>query len=521
MQATKSQPPAGRGGGKSGVRPGVPPARGKGTSLPGRRNPQRPGGLRLVLPAVLALALTLGGCARVSPPDRDLAQRLEYDRLTAERYRLDPRWWLGYDDPRLAGLVETAEKNNLDLARTALTLSRALVQLGLARVDLYPGLSGGGSASVRKDLKNGGDPARSFSVNAGVSYEADLWGRIAGSVAAAEWEREASHEDLEAARLAVVNNVIDLYYNLGYLNDTLAENERNLQNLLAVERTVLLKYQSGQADSVEPVQAAQSVLSARDSLISTRRQILEARSALRNLLNLRPADPLDLADVSLRTVVPPKLDLDVPLSVLANRPDLRAAEFRLHKAFQNARLADRAWFPSISLSSAISSSADDLGMVLASPSGSAGLSINLPFLNWATLVKNTRLAEIEFETARLGFESALTAALNEVDVYYRNYETLLQLLEHSRRKYDHALRISDYYRDRYREGASELSDWLGAVNSANSARLSELNAVYLLISSVNQTFKAMAGRYHDLGADAGLVGDEDSEGEGGRPRPDI
>ncbi|MDR1657835.1 MAG: TolC family protein [Deltaproteobacteria bacterium] len=459
----------------------------------------------------LVLTAALGGCARVTLPDRDLAAQLQYNQAVKERYQIDPRWWKSYGDAGLDALVELALTNNHDLAASALNLKRALIQAGLTELDLYPKLSGSGSTSTRRDLKGENPATRSFGVNFGLSYEIDLWRRVALAATASQWEYMATAEDLEATRQTLINKVVDAYYNLAYLNDALAQNERNLRNLLAVEKTVLVKHENGQATAVEPIQAAQSVLSARDAILNARQQLVTASQTMRNLLNLGPADDLGLEALTLKGVKPPGVDLSVPLSVLANRPDLKAAEFRLYKAFSNTKIAERAWLPTISLSSAISSSSGTLDRLWANPSASLGLSLSLPFLDWPRLEKNVRLSELEYETVRLSFESALKVALNEIDVFYQNYQTITRLLEHSRRRHSYNLRISEYYRDRYQAGAAELSDWLSAVNSANSSGLSALNTLYQSIAAQNQIFEAMAGRYVDSGA---ALGPDNAQSDG-------
>jgi NodT family efflux transporter outer membrane factor (OMF) lipoprotein len=443
----------------------------------------------------LVLLVTLVGCARVKAPDKDLATRLEYDKAARERYKLDPLWWKSFCDPRLDSLVELAQANNKDLAVAAISLSRAMIQTGLAQADLFPTLSGSMSATVSKNLKSGSPSTKSYSSRLGLSYEFDLWRKLAGTVTLADFEYLATAEDMEATRQTLINKVVDAYYNLAYLNDALVESERNLNTVRLVERTVLLKHQNGQAAAVEPIEAAKSVLNAKDAILNGQQQIKSAEQTIRNLLNLGPGDPLNLEGLSLKGVRPPDLDLTVPLTVLANRPDLRAAELRLFKAYKNVKLSELAWLPSISLSSAISASSNEISNLLDNPSGNVGLTLNLPFLDPYRVTKNIHLSELDYESARLSFESAILVALNEVDLYYHDYVALRDLLESTRKKYSYSLKITEYYRERYQAGASELSDWLNAVNSSNSAALAVLNGVYQLIISETRTFQAMGGRF--------------------------
>ncbi|MDR1920127.1 MAG: TolC family protein [Candidatus Adiutrix sp.] len=457
----------------------------------------------LIVATLIALTVFgLIGCARISRPEKNLSERLAYDAQVKARYQLDPEWWKVYDDARLNEAVELALARNLDLAKAAVSVTRAFHQAGLAGLDLFPKLSGGLDASSRRNIDAGGPSARSAGGSLSLSYELDLWRKVAASAGAAEWEYKATVEDLENARLALVNSVVDAYYNLAYLGDAIESSRKNLANLRAVENTVTVKYENGKVAALEKAQARQSVLSAENSLNDLETQHKNAEQTLRDLLNLKPGQPLAGASGAAFSGRPtlaglrlPGLDLNVPLAVLANRPDLRAAEFRLEKALKNVAIAEKGWLPSISLSSALTSSANAVSAAFNNPAASAGLSVSLPFLDWSRVLNNLRISETDFETARLGFEQSLTTALNEVDAYYYAYGQALRGLDNARRKHAEDLRISAYQQDRYENGAAELSDWLSAVNTVYSSRLAALNALYQALRYENMTYKAMAGRW--------------------------
>lgn len=451
----------------------------------------------LVLIAMMALVSAVIGCSKVSRPDQNLAERLEYNEAVRARYQLDPDWWLIYNDEELNQLVAQALANNIDLAKAAVSVNRALFQAKLLAADLVPSFSGGLDASARKNIREGGPSTRSIGGDLNLSYELDLWRKVADSVSAAAWEYKATIEDEEAARLAVINSVVDAYYQLAYLNDALAATEQNLKNYRSIETTVIAKHQAGKVAAVEPAQARQSILNTENSKIDYLDQRKTAEQTLRNLLNLKPDQPLNLKSPTLAKFKLPEVNLNIPLSVLANRPDLRAAEFRVEKAFKQVEVAEKGWLPSINLSSALSSSGADWRQAFNNPVASGAVSINLPFLDWSNVLYNLRISEADFETIRLDFEQTLTTALNEVDSYYYSYQQTLKTLANTRRKYGYDVRISNYYQDRYQAGAAELSDWLSALNTANSSRLSALSSLYQSIQTQNMLHKALAGRYVD------------------------
>ena len=446
---------------------------------------------------IVLLAALTAACAQVRRPDQNLAERLEYDQAARLRYQLDAEWWKNYNDPQLNQLVDRALATNIDLAKAAVSVNRALYQAKLIAADLVPSFSGDIDATARKNIKEGGPSTRSVSGSITLSYEVDLWRKVADAASAQEWEYRATIEDLENTRLVLINSVVDAYYNLAYLQDALASARANVRNFRAIENTVAAKHQAGKVAAVELAQARQSVLSGENTLVDLESQHKTAEQTLRDLLNLKPGDDLGLTGLTLADLKLPPLDLDIPLAVLANRPDLKAAEFRLEKALKNVSEAEKGWLPSINISSALSSSGDKFNNAFNTAVGSVGLSVSLPFLDWSNVLYNLRISETDFETVRLDFEQALTTALNEVDTYYFTFTKSLQTLSNTRKKFAYDARISAYYRDRYQAGAGELSDWLSAVNTANSSRLTALSDLYQAVKSENMVFKALAGRYVD------------------------
>ena len=125
----------------------------------------------------VSLAL-LSGCASVGPEPRLLADELQYAETVKNLYKADGNWWLRYNDPELNNLIETALANNPDCLKAAFNVEKELAGLGLATADLFPTLSGELSASSQRKIHTGDDFTDSFSGDLGLSYEADLYGKI-------------------------------------------------------------------------------------------------------------------------------------------------------------------------------------------------------------------------------------------------------------------------------------------------------------------------------------------------------
>lgn len=446
--------------------------------------------------SLLLAVLFLGGCASIQPQNNaTLSQALHYEQLDLARYTPNEQWWRVYQDPQLDALVAQALANNLDLAKSAISVNKALYQARLVGAELVPGYSAGANASVRDNLKTGEASSHSFGGNLGISYEVDLWRRLSDSANAQQWAYEATVADKEATQLALVNNVVDAYYHLHYLDAALALNQENLKQYRQIQQLNKVKYDLGKIDKIAYVQAGQTVLSTENSLLSLQNERKVAEQGLRDLLNLGPAADLPLRRIDLNAVVVPAVDLNVPLQVLANRPDLRAAVYRLEQASSQLSATEKSWYPSISLSGAINASSDQFRSAFNVPIGTLGVSLNLPFLNWHKIRWNIKLSEADREQAQLHFSQSLVTALNEVDVAYSAYANAQKTSRNTQAKLALDQESTRYYKIRYELGRNEFKDWLGAMNTENSSALAVLNNHYQLIKQANMIYKAMAGRY--------------------------
>ena len=446
--------------------------------------------------AFIVILCTATGCSNRLPAE-PLEKRLGYTSEMRIQYQVEESWWVIYKDEQLNGLISTALQNNLDYAQSAVRINRAMYQANSIGVDLLPKFTAVSETSSTQDIHSGTSERR-FSSEFSVSYEVDLWRKLSDSAAAKKWEYEATVEDRAAAKLALINNVVDVYFSLAYLDMALKITRQNIANYEKILEIITAKYQYGKISGLEPEQAAQSLLAAKNNLIDFEVQQQSGLQNLRILLNLEPAAPLEIIYPDILSVQVPEVNLDIPLAVLANRPDLKAAQYRLQSAFKNVQAAQKAWFPQITLGAAIGSESNSHNTMFDMPFVSSFAKITLPFLQWNMIKWNIKISEAEYDEVKLNLEKVLNSALNELNLAFFQYRKAEETYQNIFRKHEHDVRISQYYRVRYDSGASELSDWLNSLNTAAGSQLDMLKNRYLVIKYENVIYKSIAGRYtHD------------------------
>ena len=447
----------------------------------------------------LALSLLisglLAGCANID--DSYQASKLDfkqYEEIT-QQYNIKENWWTLYNDVQLNRVIEQALINNKDLARAAIAVNSALYSANLVGANLVPAFSASTSSTASKNIETGGNSNINHGGSLNVGYTVDLWRRLADAANAAEWRHAATEQDMQATRLSLINATVVTYYQISYLTDAIAAAEDNIKYYTQINNIMQTRLAQGIADAANTDQAQQAVLQARNVLINYQTQKKTAEQTLRNLLNLKPSEPLNIQFPHILDVKTTKVNLNVPVSTIANRPDVKGNQYRLNSAFKDAKAMQKSWFPSITLGASLASNGHKVDNAFSTPIAGGSLGISLPFLDWNRVKWNVKISEAAYEMAKINFEKSITTALNEVDTNYFAYNQSLQSYDNIKKKYEHDQRITQYYRNRYDAGVSELREWLNASNTEKNSQISILNAKYNVIQSENAIYSSMAGYY--------------------------
>ncbi|MCT8847198.1 TolC family protein [Glaesserella parasuis] len=424
----------------------------------------------------------------------------QYQDIT-KQYQINEQWWLGYNDTQLNRLVETALANNINLAKTAISVNKALYNANLVGANLVPTFTASEKSSASKgvgsssNLNSTGTSSIGHQISLNLSYTLDLWGRLRDTASAAEWEHKATQKDLQAARLSLINAVVSSYYNLAYYQDAIRITQQSIKSYEQINRILSNKFKQGLIDQLSVDQSMQAVLSAQNALINLQSAQKSSEQVLRNLLNLKPNEPLVVNYPSILKVKLQDVDVNVPVSTIANRPDVLASLQRLQGAFKNLTATENSWFPTVTLGGSLTGSSTKFNNTSDNPVAGGVVSFDLPFLDWNRVQNNIKISEESYKLAKLNYEQTVTTALNEIDTYYSTYQLSKSGYANLQKKYEYDRKISGYYKNRYDQGISELREWLSAMNTERSSELSLLENKYTLLKNENAIYQAMAGKY--------------------------
>jgi NodT family efflux transporter outer membrane factor (OMF) lipoprotein len=439
---------------------------------------------RSVLVLIMATALSACATTPYTTPQVPTPSQFAHAGEGSDATAISGDWWTAFNDPALNALVSRVLVKNDNLAAAALKVQQAQLQAGLTRLDQAPAASGSVGAST--------SDSTTYSASVGVSYEVDLWGRLSANTRAANWEAQATEEDRQAAKLALIGTTAELYWRIAYTHQQIAVGEQNLAYVSKVRDLVTIQHNAGSVSGVEVAEADQSVNSQIASLAALEQQLVEYRSAVTVLLGGdtwdTSAEPQSLPDIPL-----PEVRAGLPAELLSRRPDLRAAELRLRESLADVDITKASLYPALSLSASGGASSAELGSLFSNPTGSLGLGLTLPFLNYPRVKQNIRVSEKTYEIAVANFRTTLLQALADTDNSLSNRTRLAQQGEAQAASLAAARKAESLYAVRYRTGSVALRVWLDAQQSARAAQLSYDNNRLSQLINQSTLYQALGG----------------------------
>ncbi|MDM8358148.1 Type I secretion outer membrane protein [Pandoraea communis] len=402
-----------------------------------------------------------------------------------------PDFWRAFGDPVLDRLIADALAVNNDLAAAGIRAYRAQLQAGLADTNLTPGVTVQGKGSVSRRLDNH-FVTRTSGLTATANYELDLWGKLAAQRDSARWEFEATEADREAARLAVISQTAQYYWQIGYFNQVIAYAESNIAYSERVLALVRSRHAAGAVSSLDVAQAEQALSDQRATLTTLLQQRTENRNALAILFD-RPPQQAAAEPSALPTRALPAVPEGLPAELLSRRPDLRAAELRLREMLANVDVARTSFYPTFTLTGTLGTSSSSLERVLANPFGTLGLGLALPFIEWNTMQLQIKVSQTQFDEAAVTFRKSLFTALSEVENALSAREQLAREGEQRALSLAQAQRAEALLRSRYLAGAIDIQPWLDQQKSLRDAQAADAQVRLNRLNNRMALYKALGG----------------------------
>ncbi len=449
----------------------------------------------------LSVSFILTGCLSLAPeyqrPSAPVPSQFSLSQnalvATTPGYR-DSGWRAFFVDPHVKALIDEALVNNRDLRMAALKVEEAQAQYGVTDADRFAQLTMDGRKTVSGRVDGNASTTGDYEAGLNLSFDLDFFGRLKNLSEAERQAYLASAEAHRAVHILLISNVSQAYFNqqrawaqLQVAQETLANYERAYT---FVEKQLL----TGSTSVLALEQARGVIESTRSDIARRQGELVQADNALHLLLgtwNPLPKNGYREDIANNGVVLPPNLSSNI----LLQRPDIMQAEHELLAANANIGAARAAFFPSITLTSALSSSSTELSSLFSAGSGMWNFipKIELPLFNAGRNQSNLSLAEIRQQQSVVNYE-------NKIQTAFKQVADALALRQHisdqiaAQQRYLTSLQISQQRaRVLYQHGAVSYIEVLDAERALFTTRQTLLDLNYARQVNEITLFTALGG----------------------------
>jgi len=456
----------------------------------------------------LVAALMLAGCATALP---DLPSQPEAPAqfkeagvswTTTPPAQLQDRgtWWTSFNDATLNTLVERAAQNNTGIQEAAARLAQARSLVRSANADRLPQLGVGAGASRQAGAATTGASAPSTLLQAGasLSWEADLFGRLAGARDAAALDAQSREALLQGTRLMVQAETAQAYLQLRALDVERALVRETVAAYADTLRLTERRHQAGDIAELDVVRVQAEVSATEAEALALDRQRATLEHALAVLVgDAASSFALPAGDWSAGL---PSIPAGVPGTVLARRPDVAAAQASLLAAQARVGVAQSAWFPNVSLTADGGFASPELGDLFrwSARAWSVSALLSLPIFDGGRREAGVQGARAQLDGALASYRGQVLVAFKEVEDQLASLRLLQDQSQAQGRAVDAARRATALSDTRYRNGMVSQLELL-------DARRSELRNRRQALQVRSAQFQATVGLIRALGGGWGPV----------------
>ncbi len=378
--------------------------------------------------AGLFAALSFLACVSPAPVQRPAIEAevpANWDARALPAAEVNDAWWEEFDDADLNLAVLAALQNNRDLKVAAARVEQAVAQATIAGADLKPevGLNLNGArrkqAFVGLPVPGGSGvlstTTTSYGASLDLSWEIDLWGRLAAGARAAVADLQAVEADYSGARLSLAGQVAKTWLTAAEASQQVELSRRTVASWRRASEQVRDRYESGVRSPLD-LRLSLSNLANAEALLATRlRQQDLAMRQIELLLGRYPGR--DIPEPAMMPEVPRSIPGGLPADLIARRPDLAAAERRLAAADQRLLVARRSLYPRFALTASGGSVSTQLGDLLDGDFSVWSIVGNLfqPIFQGGKLRAGVDFADAGTEAALESYISAALVAYTEVE----------------------------------------------------------------------------------------------------------
>ena len=401
-------------------------------------------------------------------------------------------WEQVFTDPQLQALIRLGLEQNTDLQSAIQNVKAAEAGLMSARLAYAPSLAIAPQGGVSH--MEGTKRSWTYTLPISASWEIDLFGKLLNSKRGAKVALLQSQAYKQAVQTQVIATIANCYYTLLMLDKQLAITEETSIIWDKSIETMRSMKEAGMVNEAAIVQSEANSYMIKASIPDLKQQIRETENSLSLVLKEAPQKIKrgTLAEQKL----PEVLNSGVPIQLLANRPDVKAAEMSLAGAYYSTNQARSAFYPQISITGTLGWTNSVTGMpIFDVPKmimSALGTLTQPLFYRGANLAK-LKTAKAQQEIAALNFQQSILNAGSEVSNALYQYQAANEKTIQREKQINSLEKSVEYTQQLLTLGTSTYLEVLTAQQSLLSAQLSGISDEFQRIQAVVNLYHALGG----------------------------
>lgn len=380
--------------------------------------------LRIIL-WLTFLSLSISACAPIKHlqiSDAEVGQDIFEQDGRVQQGALNKRWWLEFEDNDLSAIIEQVLASNYDIRIALKRLQSVQQDAKASSLAQFPRLTAeAGYTDERRSLKRSDFPIVQRDVqgyNAAIAYdwELDLFGRVNKQAKLDKARSRSQQADLQALQSMLVANTVRQY--IAYRSAQLREKsvQKQLDRQQQRHQLNVQLRDLGQLSDVEVLASAAAESLLRSQVLALQGAYSRSGYELRVLAGGADIEAHLNTQVDALPLVPESVILHSVSEVLQQRPDIVAAQFKLHAAVASYQITHSLWWPRISLNGSLGYVATDFDDLGSSASSARIFNPRLQWsaLNFLSLRAKIKSADRQAQVGLLQYEQTVNRAVNEL-----------------------------------------------------------------------------------------------------------
>lgn len=410
-------------------------------------------------------------------------------------------WKEIFTDAVLQKHITKALENNLDIRIALQNIASAEAYLKQSKAAYQPTISVGPDYSFNTSSLNTqfgqivGERRyiNQFDITANLGWELDLWGKLKGQEKAqyaAYLSSVAAHQNVKSNLVA---SIATAYYQLlafdeqkKIFSNTIEIRKKNLETTKALK-------EAGIVSEVAVQQSEALVYNAEASLVTLDVQIQMLENTI-SLLMGEPSHEIERTSLSTQNFAL-NTDLGYPSALLANRPDVKQAEFNLINAFELTNAAKAQFYPSLKITGSTGVQSVDIDKLFSANSVFANVLVGLaqPILNKRQIRTNYEVSLANQERAYLNFRKTILNAGNEVSDALKMYNAQDQFIAFKKKELSAYDKSVEFSQELVNYGMANYLEVLNANVNKLNAEINIANAQYTKLQAGVELYRALGG----------------------------